>query len=315
MNFSNLVRQHWAALRALLVLTVITGLAYPLFIWVVAQFPGLHDKADGSIIDVDGKPVGSRLIGQSVHRQGRQPAAAVLPEPAVGGRRRLRPAGDQREQPRPGEHRRHPRRSAAGAGKPADAGFKPSLLTQVCTRSVAVGKLEGVDGSRPFCTGDGVGAVLSVIGPRDPAATSSIPPRWSASTSRARRPPAPFLEHATRACGSSAPSTARTTRSARSCPSAAPHRPTRLCPPMRSPPAAAGSTRISHRPTPISRSPGWPRPAASAPDRYVRSSRQPARSRPRLLRRAAGQRARAQPGTRPQVPGEELIDRWMMVEQ
>jgi K+-transporting ATPase ATPase C chain len=27
--------------------------------------------------------------------------------------------------------------------------------------------LEGVDGSRPFCTGDGVGAVLSVIGPRD----------------------------------------------------------------------------------------------------------------------------------------------------
>ncbi|MDT5249871.1 MAG: hypothetical protein QOJ28_2505, partial [Mycobacterium sp.] len=26
MNISNLVRQHWAALRALLVLTVITGL-------------------------------------------------------------------------------------------------------------------------------------------------------------------------------------------------------------------------------------------------------------------------------------------------
>jgi K+-transporting ATPase ATPase C chain len=37
----------------------------------------------------------------------------------------------------------------------------------VCSRSAAVGKLEGVNGARPFCTGDGVGAVLSVIGPRD----------------------------------------------------------------------------------------------------------------------------------------------------
>jgi K+-transporting ATPase ATPase C chain len=37
----------------------------------------------------------------------------------------------------------------------------------VCSRSVAIGKLENVDGARPFCTGDGVGAVLSVIGPRD----------------------------------------------------------------------------------------------------------------------------------------------------
>ena len=48
-----------------------------------------------------------------------------------------------------------------------DNGYKASLLTLVCSRSAAVGELEGVDGSRPFCTGDGVGAVLSVIGPRD----------------------------------------------------------------------------------------------------------------------------------------------------
>ncbi|WP_155768597.1 potassium-transporting ATPase subunit C, partial [Mycobacterium colombiense] len=65
MTFSNFVRLHWAALRTLLVLTVITGLAYPLFIWVVAQFPGLRDHAEGSILTADGKPVGSRLIGQS----------------------------------------------------------------------------------------------------------------------------------------------------------------------------------------------------------------------------------------------------------
>ena len=48
-----------------------------------------------------------------------------------------------------------------------DNGYKASLLTLVCSRSASVGELEGVDGSRPFCTGDGVGAVLSVIGPRD----------------------------------------------------------------------------------------------------------------------------------------------------
>ena len=42
MKFSIFVRQHWAALRALLVLTVITGIAYPLFIWLVAQVPGLQ---------------------------------------------------------------------------------------------------------------------------------------------------------------------------------------------------------------------------------------------------------------------------------
>src|SRR5512139_4195033 len=64
MKFSNFVRMHWAALRALLVLTVITGLAYPLLIWLVAQLPGLRDNANGSIIEVGGKPVGSRLIGQ-----------------------------------------------------------------------------------------------------------------------------------------------------------------------------------------------------------------------------------------------------------
>ncbi|HEY3632528.1 MAG TPA: potassium-transporting ATPase subunit C, partial [Jatrophihabitantaceae bacterium] len=40
---------------------------------------------------------------------------------------------------------------------------KPSLLNQVCSRSLAIGKFYGVDGSRPFCTTDGVGAVLAVF--------------------------------------------------------------------------------------------------------------------------------------------------------
>jgi K+-transporting ATPase ATPase C chain len=43
-----------------------------------------------------------------------------------------------------------------------DSPDRPSLLTQVCARSQAVGELEGVDGSRPYCTEDGTGAVLGV---------------------------------------------------------------------------------------------------------------------------------------------------------
>ncbi|MFH8337408.1 potassium-transporting ATPase subunit C [Streptomyces sp. AM6-12] len=59
----NTARLLWAALRALLVLTLVTGVVYPLAVTGVAQalFPG---KANGSEIKADGKVVGSSLIGQ-----------------------------------------------------------------------------------------------------------------------------------------------------------------------------------------------------------------------------------------------------------
>lgn len=153
MNFSSLVRQHWAALRALLVLTVIVGIGYPLFIWLVAQIPGLKDKADGSIIEVGGKPVGSSLIGQLFTDSKGNPLPQYFQS-------RPSAAGD-------GYDPLSTSASNLGPESIVDAPDKPSLLTQVCTRSKAVGALDGVDGARPFCTGDGVGAVLSVIGPRD----------------------------------------------------------------------------------------------------------------------------------------------------
>ncbi|OBA96104.1 K+-transporting ATPase subunit C [Mycolicibacterium fortuitum] len=153
MKFSNLLRQHAAALRALLVLTVILGIGYPVFIWLVAQLPGLRDKADGSLIEANGKPVGSSLLGQSFTDSDGNPLSRYFQS-------RPSMAGD-------GYDPMATSASNLGPESVVDTPDKPSLLTQVCSRSAAIGKLDGVDGARPFCTGGGVGAVLSVIGPRD----------------------------------------------------------------------------------------------------------------------------------------------------
>jgi len=166
MSIGNLIRLHWAALRALLMLTVITGLAYPTVIWSVAQLPGLKDKADGSLLIRDGRLVGSSLIGQSfTDAKGHVLRQYFQSRPSDAG------AGYD------------PLSSGAGNLGPesiVDTAGKPSLLTQVCTRSDAVADTEHLDhraGARPFCTADGVGAVLSVTGPRDAGGNVTDPTR------------------------------------------------------------------------------------------------------------------------------------------
>jgi K+-transporting ATPase ATPase C chain len=161
------VRQHLAAVRALLVLTVITGLAYPLVIFVIAQLPGLKHHADGSLVKASNTVVGSSLLGQSFtdakgnpipkYFQTRPSDAGAGYDPTASAGSNLGPESIIDTLPDPSNSK--------------DAG-KQSLLTQVCSRSMAVGQLEGVDGQRPYCTSDGIGAVLSVV--HDTAMTGPI---------------------------------------------------------------------------------------------------------------------------------------------
>ncbi|MFH8575741.1 potassium-transporting ATPase subunit C [Streptomyces zaomyceticus] len=84
-------RLLWAGLRALLVLTVVCGVLYPLAVTGIAQvaFPG---KANGSeVTDASGRVVGSELIGQTYRlplKEGEETAAPDLrwfqPRPSNG---------------------------------------------------------------------------------------------------------------------------------------------------------------------------------------------------------------------------------------
>jgi K+-transporting ATPase ATPase C chain len=57
------IGQHLAALRAMIVLTVICGALYPLVILGVAQ-AAFHNQANGSLVSVNGHVVGSSLLCQ-----------------------------------------------------------------------------------------------------------------------------------------------------------------------------------------------------------------------------------------------------------
>jgi len=58
-----MIRGFVSALRAVIVLGLLTGLVYPLVITGIAQLT-MSDAADGSLIRVDGRVVGSSSIGQ-----------------------------------------------------------------------------------------------------------------------------------------------------------------------------------------------------------------------------------------------------------
>jgi potassium-transporting ATPase KdpC subunit len=59
----NIVRQHIAGLRLLLVFTVLTGIVYPVFMWGIAQV-AFKNQANGSMVSYHGRVVGSSLLCQ-----------------------------------------------------------------------------------------------------------------------------------------------------------------------------------------------------------------------------------------------------------
>ncbi|GII76386.1 potassium-transporting ATPase KdpC subunit [Sphaerisporangium rufum] len=178
------LRPHLAALRALLLLTVVTGVVYPLAVTGVARLLFGH-TAGGSPIERDGKVVGSAIVGQSFtdaagepvrkYFQSRPSAAGDGYDPTATAASNLGPEDIVDVLPVPGARN--------GRGEPDEG--RRSLLTQVCSRSMAIGALEGVSGARPYCTPDGVGAVLKVF----PAAG---PPARAVSVNQAC-PARPFI--------------------------------------------------------------------------------------------------------------------------
>jgi len=155
----HVLRPYLAALRVLLVLTVVLGVLYPLGVLLVAQAPGLRGRADGSLLRSHGAVAGSVLIGQSfLDAQGRPLPQYFQSRPSAAGAAGYDPTAS-------GASNLGPESIVDTLADPAVRGDtgRPSLLSEVCRRSLAIGRLDGVDGSRPFCTADGSGAVLAVF--------------------------------------------------------------------------------------------------------------------------------------------------------
>ena len=122
-------RVLWPAFALLIAMTVITGAAYPAVVTAVAQvaFPR---QANGSMIVVDGKTIGSSLIGQCFDQPkyfwGRPSAAgattrtrAVRRQRARRARTWARPArSSSTASPRSVDRLRGGQRRRAGPGRP-----------------------------------------------------------------------------------------------------------------------------------------------------------------------------------------------------
>src|SRR5260370_38862885 len=95
-----IVRQHIAALRLLLVFTVLTGIIYPVFMWGIAQ-AAFNKQANGSQASFPGRVVGSSLLCQEFAVAKGNPLAqyfqprpsAALPSPAPKAADGGRPPG------------------------------------------------------------------------------------------------------------------------------------------------------------------------------------------------------------------------------
>ena len=129
---TTLLRQSAAGMRMLLVMTVLLGLAYPFAIYGVSRIPGLHAKAEGSLVVIDGQVVGSELIGIDPVASDTQDLAADTQDLYF----HTRPSASSR--------------GVLGSGDPSVsggsnlAGDSPDLLDAVTQRRALIAAREGV---------------------------------------------------------------------------------------------------------------------------------------------------------------------------
>jgi K+-transporting ATPase ATPase C chain len=117
------MKQTLAGLRMLLVLTVLTGILYPLGVWVVSRVPGLESNAEGSLVTVNGQTVGSDLIGID----------PVAKDPDHDPYFHTRPSAASDP-------------STSGASN--KGAFDPDLVSAIKQRQEAIAKREGVEESQ-----------------------------------------------------------------------------------------------------------------------------------------------------------------------
>ncbi|RKE19959.1 potassium-transporting ATPase subunit KdpC [Streptomyces sp. TLI_171] len=121
------LRTHLTALRMLLVMTVILGIAYPLLVTGVGQL-AFTSEANGSIVKTGGKEVGSSLLGQGFDLPKANADDPSQPDPKWF-------------QPRPSAGGHDPAASGASNLGPNSGG----LLKAVEERRAAVAAFDGVD--------------------------------------------------------------------------------------------------------------------------------------------------------------------------
>lgn len=141
-----LYKQSVAGLKMLLVLTVLTGILYPLAVWAVARIPGLSANAEGSIVTRNGQAAGSSLIGID----------PVPKDPAHDPYFHNRPSSGSKDPLGPGDP------STSGASNKGTA--NDDLLALVKQRQELIAKREGVDVSK--VPADAVTASASGLDPQ-----------------------------------------------------------------------------------------------------------------------------------------------------
>ncbi len=116
-------RQLVTGLRMTVVLTVLLGFVYPLAVTGISQFT-MSKRADGSLVKVDGKVVGSSLIGQSFADKAGNPLPKYF-------------------QPRPSATATTPYNAMASGGSNYGPS-SPTLLADVAARVAAYRTLNGL---------------------------------------------------------------------------------------------------------------------------------------------------------------------------